>query len=64
MPAITTGRTQNAGRSRITQRLISEWIYQDNIPEEVVGEAVTEVEEFSEFPFHTSPLETNDDQED
>src|SRR5262249_33858276 len=47
--------TDDAGRLRMAQRLVSELIHQDNIPEAEVRKAFAQVDEFATFPFHTLP---------
>jgi hypothetical protein len=36
------------------QKLIIQWIYEDNIPSEAVRAAVAAVEEYADFPFSTA----------
>ena len=49
----TTWDIDDAGRRRILQRLVTQWIHEDNIPVDAVRTAVTAVEEYKDFPFST-----------
>jgi hypothetical protein len=52
------------GRQQMLQRLVSQWLYQDEIPIAVVRAAVTKVDEFRDFPFSTKkPKEEEPDRE-
>lgn len=55
--------TDDAGRLEKAQRLVSELIHDDNIPTAEVRTAFTQVDEFADFPFHTDPSESDDEEE-
>ncbi|WP_316216242.1 hypothetical protein [Bradyrhizobium sp. SZCCHNR3003] len=50
-----------AERRQKAQALVSQLIHDDNIPEDRVRDAFQQVEEYASFPFHTNPVEKEED---
>lgn len=52
----------DAERLERAQRLVSQLIHDDNIPEPEVRKAFAKVDEFAAFPFHNNPPDHEDDE--